>query len=264
MAQFHLDSLAAKRRPKDIREALSHLPKSVPKMYDEIVARILEQEEDDVNLAKQVLGWTINAKRPLSIAELQHAIAVGIDDEKIDELFEEADLASVCCGLVTVDSLESRIRLIHYTAQEYFEGLADNKLSLSQATMAKTCLRYLGLVGSDGPCPYGERESWRTRLGIWKFCRYAAQFWADHARGEAEGDSDLLGVLFSVLACDKKKDSMLQLQAEVERPHNNTPLFVKGQTWLHVVAANGLVTLIKRMLPSKEKGYDQYVHEVNI
>jgi len=264
MAQFHLDSLAAKRRPKDIREALSHLPESVPKMYDEIVARILEQEEDDVNLAKQVLGWTINAKRPLTIAELQHAIAVGIDDGKIDELFEEADLASVCCGLVTVDSLESRIRLVHYTAQEYFETIADNKLSLSQATMAKACLRYLGLAGSDGPCSYDEPESLRTRVTIWKFGSYAAEFWAGHTRGEAEGDSDLQGVLFSVLACDKKKDSMLQLQAAGEGPHNDTPPFAKGQTWLHIVAANGLVTLIKRILPSKEKGYDQYVHEVNI
>ena len=255
MAQFHLDSLAAKRRPKDIREALLHLPKSVPKMYDEIVARILEQEEDDVNLAKQVLGWTINAKRPLSIAELQHAIAVGIDDGKIDELFEEADLASVCCGLVTVDSLESRIRLVHYTAREYFEGLADNKLSLSQATMAKTCLRYLELVGSDGPCPYGEPESWRTRLGIWKLCRYAVHFWEDHARGEAEDDFDFLGVLFSILTCDKKKDSMLQLQTADEWTRLYTP-FTKGQTWLHIVADIGLATLIKRILPSKAGGHD--------
>ena len=101
-----------------------------------------------------------------------------------------------------------------------------------------------------------------TRLGIWKFCRYAAQFWADHARGEAEGDSDVQGVLFSVL-CDKTKDSMLQLQAAIRWTPHYTP-FTKGQTWLRIVAENGLATLIKRILPSKIKGHHQYVHKFYI
>ena len=194
MAKLHIDSLAAKLRPRDVRRALSHLPKELDKTYDEAKARILGQGEDNLELAKQVLGWIMNAKRPLTVVELQHAIAVTIDDRQIDEtylfteadLFSEGDLVFVCAGIVTVDPQSNVIRLVHYTTEEYFERLGEKELSLSQATMAKTCLTYIGLTGIEGPCSNSELTE--IRVGKWKFSQYAAQFWGLHTRGEAEND----------------------------------------------------------------------------
>ena len=136
MAQLHVDSLAAKHRPIDVHRALLQLPKELDKTYDEAVARILAQKEDDLMIAKQ---WIMNAKRPLTSHELQHAIAVAVDDAQIDEtylltdadLFEEAILVSVCAGLVTIEPQSRIVRLIHYTTQQYFERLGENELSLS-------------------------------------------------------------------------------------------------------------------------------------
>jgi hypothetical protein len=87
---LHIGSLAAKRRPGDVRSALSLLPKELDETYDEVIDRIWSQNEY-LSIAKQVLGWITNAKRPLTVIELQHAIAFTLDPGEVDEanLFEE-------------------------------------------------------------------------------------------------------------------------------------------------------------------------------
>jgi hypothetical protein len=66
--------------------------------------------------------WITCAKRSLTTAELQHALAVEIGEPKLDEdnLLEIEDMVSMCAGLVTVDEESKIIRLVHYTTQEYF------------------------------------------------------------------------------------------------------------------------------------------------
>ena len=74
-------------------------------------------------LAKQVLLWITCAMRPLTTSELQHALAVELDESELDKdnLPEIEDMVSVCAGLVTVDEESNIIHLVHYTTQEYFE-----------------------------------------------------------------------------------------------------------------------------------------------
>jgi hypothetical protein len=91
--------------------------------YDQAVERIDGQKSGFRRLAKKALSWITCAKRPLITSELQHALAVNINDAEIDRenLRDIEDIVSVCAGLVTVDKESNVIRLVHYTTQEYFE-----------------------------------------------------------------------------------------------------------------------------------------------
>ena len=65
--------------------------------------RIEGQGKDQEELAKQVLSWTVCAKRPLTKWELQHALAVEVGELEIDEenfaLIENINLFKCSDGL---------------------------------------------------------------------------------------------------------------------------------------------------------------------
>ncbi len=69
------------------------------------MGRIAGQIESDRMLAMQVLAWTSYTHRPLSLRELQHALAVSPEMTAMDPdaIGDELTLTSVCAGLVVVD-----------------------------------------------------------------------------------------------------------------------------------------------------------------
>jgi hypothetical protein len=85
--------------------------------------RINAQSSDFQKLAKKVLSWITYTKRPLSILELQYALATEINNYQFDRenLREIEDIVSVYTGLVIVNHRSNIIRLVHYTTQKYFE-----------------------------------------------------------------------------------------------------------------------------------------------
>jgi hypothetical protein len=114
-------------------------------VYKEAIGRIQGQIADSQELAKQVLSWIIYTKRPLTTLELQHALAVEIGKSKLDEenLPDIEDMVSVYAGLITVDKESDIIRLVHYTAQEYFERNLTTWFPNAQRDIAMTCITYL-------------------------------------------------------------------------------------------------------------------------
>lgn len=127
LAQLHVDSLAKKHNRSAVRTALQDLPKELDDTYDEAMKRIDNQDIEDVELAKQVLSWISYAKRPLTIIELQHALAIvpGARDLDDDAFTDKELLLSVCGGIVTIENESNIIRLVHYTTQEFFEQRRD-------------------------------------------------------------------------------------------------------------------------------------------
>jgi hypothetical protein len=87
LAKLHLDSLVGKRTVREITSALDNLPKGIEqlgKAYDQTLARIRSQAQSDVDRALKVFCWLTHARRPLSAAELQEALAVKVDDTELD------------------------------------------------------------------------------------------------------------------------------------------------------------------------------------
>jgi hypothetical protein len=88
-----------------------------------VIERIKSQVKDQEELAREALSWITCARGPLSTAELQHALAVELGEPELDKdnIPYVEDIVSACAGLVIVDKESDVIRLVHYTAQEYFE-----------------------------------------------------------------------------------------------------------------------------------------------
>jgi hypothetical protein len=109
-----MDSLASKTNPKAIRETLANLPKTVEDTYDEAMHRIGQQNYDHQLLAHNVLMWIANARRPLTVLELQYALSVEINATTIDEECLEVEdvFLSTCAGIVICDEGSKTVRLV--------------------------------------------------------------------------------------------------------------------------------------------------------
>lgn len=160
--------------------------------------RIQGQVADVQKLAHEVLSWIFCAKRPQTTLELQHALAVEIDESMLDEdnLSEIRNMVSACAGLVTVDEESDVIRLVHYTTQEYFRRNQKRWFPKAQIDITMTCVTYLSFDAITGFCPTD--EEFEARLQINPLYDYVARNWGHHARiASIDGEQLILDVLES-------------------------------------------------------------------
>lgn len=189
LAQLHFDSLTDRTSPKAIKVALENLPRgsyALDIAYDEAMKRINNQKTGFRNLAELVLSWITYAKRPLTMAELQCALAVEPNETKLDKdnLSDIEEIVSVCEGLVTVDEESNIIRLVHYTSQEYFERIRLERFPDAEQKIATVCLTYLSFDTFEGHCP--SDKEFKARLQDNVFLDYAAKFRGHHMQGPRE------------------------------------------------------------------------------
>ena len=71
-----MESLAKQMTKSEMRKTLNSLPKKLDETYDHAMERIRSQDTEHVGIANRVLAWLSHAYRPLSVKELQHALAV--------------------------------------------------------------------------------------------------------------------------------------------------------------------------------------------
>ncbi|KAL9044837.1 MAG: hypothetical protein Q9214_002053, partial [Letrouitia sp. 1 TL-2023] len=116
-----MDSLATKRTPKAVQEALQNPPREIGDTYDKAMQRIEATNDDDRKIAMNFLLWIAFSARPLSVAEVEHASAISdrATDVEQDEILGAGDLTSLCAGLVIIDASEI-VRFVHLSAQRYF------------------------------------------------------------------------------------------------------------------------------------------------
>jgi ankyrin repeat protein len=217
LAQLHMDALSKKLRKRDVRLALQNLPQKLDDTYDEAMKRIWSQDPEEVELAEQVLAWISYAKRPLTVTELQHALAITPESSEIDEeaITDEEFLLSVCAGLVTIDQEGNIIRLVHYTTQEYFERVRESKFPNTEITIAATCITYMSLV-KDIPRRIPEYEKSLMMMEEYPLLRYAVQYWGVHAQGPGERIIQPLILKFlahesRLFLADPSRGSLIQL-----------------------------------------------------
>lgn len=169
-----------KTRPNEVKAALKSLPKgneAYYQAYKEAMGRIEGQNSGFQKLAKQVLAWITCAKRPLTMLELQQALAVEEDKSELDKgnLPDIEDMVSVCAGLVTVDEESGIIRLVHYTTQEYFERMQKDWFPNVEADITIICITYIFYYSSSPMKTCTKRD-----LENFPLLYYACRFWFEH------------------------------------------------------------------------------------
>ncbi|RSL54066.1 hypothetical protein CEP54_010073 [Fusarium duplospermum] len=189
LARFHLDSLIGTRSVRAFREAIECLPtgkQACDYAYDLALERIEGQVQNKRALAIEVLSWVVCAKYHLTTLQLQHALAVipGSPHFDASNIPEIEDIVSVCAGLVVVDRERDIVRLVHHTAQEYFDRSQKQRLPDAQSYITNVCLTYLSLDSF-------QEEAWlknkllRDRVRGMPFYSYAAMNWGYHAHESA-------------------------------------------------------------------------------
>lgn len=191
---MQIELLAEEDNKRAVRRALQNLPEEVDQMYDEAMRRIENQDRRKAQRAEEVLSWISYAERPLTIRELQHALATEPGDMELDEdALPDEDLPiSVCAGLVTVDMESNVVRFVHYTTDEYFRRIREVRFPIAQTKITETCLTYLSLAElTNGPIypPLPMRRApepleykkCQAQIQRYHLLEYSACFWGKHA-----------------------------------------------------------------------------------
>ncbi|KAF7556652.1 hypothetical protein G7Z17_g1186 [Cylindrodendrum hubeiense] len=260
LAHIYLQSFDDKTTTRAVRKALRQLQKQTPgsnedqkrdvldQAYKDAMDRIKNQSPGFQKLALVVLSWITCARRPLTTAELQHALAVEVGDTCLgeDNLERIERMVSVCAGLVTVDENTNIIRLVHYTTQEYFERRQKQLFVDAETEITQICATYLSFsVFESGICQTD--TDFEERLESNTLYDYAVHNWGHHACGAAKTCQQVIDFLL----CDAKVEAASQALMAVERVsfHSNYSQDIPRQvTGLHMAAYFGVEWAVKSLI----------------
>lgn len=207
-----MDSLSTKRTPRAIQEALRILPTKISDTYDQAMQRIEATNDDDKKIAMNFLLWIAFAYRPLNVAEVEHASSIMVNTSDIDrdEILSAGVLASMCAGLVFIDSSHV-LRLVHFSAQSYFVENRERWFSDGHCVIAHRCITYLmyqpfeigACVGPD------ENSNFEARSAKYPFLEYGAAYWGRHA-SEIKDPADLNDKIMIFLGKKPQLDTAVQ------------------------------------------------------
>ena len=183
---LQIDRICVARTVKKIKLALESMPSELDDLYRQTVERIRRQPGDDGGLGMKVLSWVTHAKRPLRVEEIQHALAVEVDEDEdssyqmdFDNILSPQSLTDLCAGLVVIDPCSQIIRLVHYTTQEFFDRERQDFFADTEHEISRVCLTYL-LYDVASVLPTDDYLS--KTLYTYPFFGYAALYWSSHLR----------------------------------------------------------------------------------
>lgn len=257
LVRFQIEHLCQQTTTSQILAALETLKGSTKQPLDLIYGRILntlfQQSQSCVNLATEVLTWLITARRILTVKELQEAVSVEANRYELDELDlpDKETIIDVCCGLVTTDENSDKIRLTHFTAQEY---LLRHPIIPEDAEfkLAVTCITYLSFdVFAEGAC--SSVTSLNARLDAHPFLAYATRNMRSHLKRCDESLSKDLILRFLALpeniSCWAQADTHLENNRSLDDWHISRFVGVK-QISLHIASFIGNCLVIQHLLDS--------------
>ncbi|ORY00885.1 hypothetical protein BCR34DRAFT_546658 [Clohesyomyces aquaticus] len=255
LARLHTDSLLDKRTPKEIKVTLARLSKGSAALdgaYKDAIQRIEGQLAGDCERAKNVLSWITYAQRPLTTAEICHALAVEHQEEELDpeNVPDMEELVSVYAGLVVVDEESRIVRLVHYTTQEYLERIRETWNPKAQLDIALTCLTYLSFGSfKKGSC--STDAALENRLQCSVFLDYAAKYWVQHTLPVQDDAYDL--ACSFLLHRESISCATQVMSVSTYRYPGHSKGFPHNTGFIHLTARFGLTILLKRCLESGKR-----------
>ncbi|KAK0480403.1 hypothetical protein EDD18DRAFT_835664 [Armillaria luteobubalina] len=153
LAKIHMDLLAHCINQAELNKELDKLPSTIEKAYGQLLDRINNLPHKD--LAYHVFGWVAFAAEPLTVEDLQHALAIEPRTKQINpaNITDEGILLSICAGLIViVDIYEHRyFKFVHYSTQEYFTSQQDKLFPSIHVDITCTCLTFMSFNAHPNP-----------------------------------------------------------------------------------------------------------------
>ncbi|KAH0556934.1 hypothetical protein GP486_005273 [Trichoglossum hirsutum] len=248
LAELFINTLASLPTKGDIKHALQNLRKGIDgldRTYEQAMERIEGQGRGQRELAKRTLSWIIHARAPLSTVELRHALAVKPGTTKLDEDYLPGInvLRSICVGLITVDEESDVIRLVHYTAQEFFKRTQRRWFPEAEVNIAHVCITYLSFDAfASGFCQ--SDEEFEKRLQSNPLYDYAARNWGHHVR---ESDARRLDEEFFENEAKVSASSQALMVGKEYRYSGYSQHAPRNMRGIHLAAWFGLAEMVDRL-----------------
>ena len=252
---FLLASLYLQLIQDPLSSVLEVLESPLPQTHEEAYEAIMNRIESDYNavrrsLVKKLLTLIVCTRRPLSWAEMNQAIDIEMGHRTFrpGRRNQKSHVLRLALGLVTIEPSSGAtdsgaVRIIHKTAQRYFEKTRDKWFDSWRADIASITLTYLNFPTFTKPCV---GDSFMQRKQENPFLAYAGAYWGVHAR--EEGCSPEIEKLVLQIV-----DNPERLQAIVQALYHLEPQ--KFQGWdnpknvspVHMLAWFGLDNAIGRL-----------------
>ena len=152
-AKLQLQNLLEQKSDSDIREALRTLPRNLHETFERVLSRFTLEKE--VGLGRQIFQWLAVARRPLTLEELQQAMATEpyqADLEPMRAINDIRKALSLTGNLTFVDEEYGTVHFVHGSVKQYL--LSSNhsryRIDLEQADedAGVICLTYIESVTS--------------------------------------------------------------------------------------------------------------------
>ncbi|KAL8825600.1 MAG: hypothetical protein Q9170_007731 [Blastenia crenularia] len=255
MAKLYMSAIKVKTSPEEVKDALEHLPQGYDDSYKATMERIEATSLSNPNdtsssLAKRALMWVACSYRPLSLAELQEALAIDLDKPgaKSSYRYDKETLLEITAGLLYVNGDESSVNLCHSTALEYFSKNQETWFPGATSKITRCCLQYLSRPELAEPCQgLREEEEFEKRKIQYPFLAYAYLYWGNHAYN-AGSDIEVQDAVIQYLEDTLKVDSFIQAAWYLNSSGSASWDVRKGAHSLHVAAWFGLTDAIIHLL----------------
>lgn len=148
MPALQFRNILSQTNESEVLQALRELPFGLIQNLDLAMEHIKLQDSQSptrANRAMRTLMWLSHSRRPLTIYELQHALATKTGNAQFypGNLVNTVLLAESCLGLVTVDEETSTVRLVHSSVNDYLQEHSEELFSCGHGRLAIDCLNYL-------------------------------------------------------------------------------------------------------------------------
>lgn len=172
------------------------------------MARIAGLGPESEALAKQALMILVCAREALRTEDLTYALSVEPDSEALDydNIPDIEDVAGICAGLIVIDKESNIVKLVHKSAQEYFERNQSRWFPRANETMARLCIDYKSLTSLLPGFNKAIETTWPP------FWRYADINWTYHYN-RADNDDGDTQVLHGDINEDKRLPSLQSLSS---------------------------------------------------
>ena len=250
--QCQLDLLSRLRTPGAVRKALTSLPPTLDKTYEEILGRI--DGEEDRALTKQILELLAFTLRPLTLSDVCEILQITPGMPRLDEskcLTQPTDILSICGSLLNHDKQSDIVTLAHHSVQSYLVSDLRGDVAYFQLneqeghrSMALYCLTYL-LFDAFSVDLAEPRWAEASLYQQYIFLSYAVQNWALHVKEGGPPGEPLWNVMKSFLLSEEAGRHNFKSWVLLLIPGSK---YAKNTPPLYYAASYGLTTVVQYLL----------------
>lgn len=258
-ARLYMDSLKSKSNLRMLKKALRTFPEDIHDIYKEAMQRIQVQEPEERKRAYKILGMITHTRRPLSLQELQHALATADfqyeEGDTEDDIFDAIDQPKTIYGSTSalVHEEDNHVRLVHRSLEDYLHIAENDKkwFPTADVEIANACKPYLDLVLLRKPC---DDDYFISKKRDFPFLQYASQYWGDHVRDATQNPEYAADIQKAALQLieDSQRMSACMQAAWLTNPGGHDTWDVwRNIDKLHICAWYGLSSILSAMQPDR-------------